>query len=267
MTELHDDSLIVTMLGCGGSAGVPTIGNYWGQCDPDNPKNRRSRPSILIQYRDTSVIVDTGPDFRRQYNRLEDTPEIDGIIYTHMHNDHTAGIDELRIFAKIWGRQVDIYANDKTMDDLRQRYPHVFQGYGTTFKEPSVNPSEIRPGELSIGEIDFHTFYQDHGYGLKTLGLRFGNMAYCNDVIHLDQHALSVLDGVETLIIDLGQNSDNSGRHLGPEKVKSYIDRIDPTTVYFTHMNQTLDYNWVMDQFDDHINPAFDGLIIIGNHE
>lgn len=267
MNQIHDDSLIVTILGCGGSAGVPTIGNYWGKCDPNNPKNRRSRSSILIQYRDTSVILDTGPDFRNQYNRLDETPEINGVIYTHLHNDHTAGIDELRIFSKIWGRQMDIYGDDITLDDLRKRYPHVFQGYGTTFSKPFVNPHEIRPGPLTIGDIDFHTFYQDHGYGLKTLGLRFGNMAYCNDVFHLDDHAFDVLQGIDRLILDLGQNSDRSGVHLGPEKAKSYIERLKPEQVYFIHMNETLDYDWVMDNFDDHIEPSYDGLIITGNHE
>ena len=105
----------LTILGCGNSTGVPAIGNYWGACDPKEPKNKRMRSSILLQTKTTNIVVDTGPDFREQLNR-ENIQTIDAILYSHTHSDHINGIDELRVIRHRKKALVPIYGNTITFN-------------------------------------------------------------------------------------------------------------------------------------------------------
>ncbi|MBN8920376.1 MAG: MBL fold metallo-hydrolase, partial [Rhizobiales bacterium] len=119
-----------TILGCGSSAGVPRLGSGWGACDPNNPKNRRRRCSLLIERFDgdkaTRVLIDTSPDLREQLLDAE-VNELDGVLYTHEHADHTHGIDDLRAFALYQRRRIDVYLDVPTSLSLHARFGYCFQ--------------------------------------------------------------------------------------------------------------------------------------------
>ncbi len=117
----------VTLLGCGPSSGVPTIIGDWGVCDPNNPKNRRRRPSIAVQQDATTILVDTSPDLREQLIACC-IQEIDAVLYTHLHADHVMGIDDLRAIRRHMGRNIDAYAAPDVLDGLKRRFGYLFSG-------------------------------------------------------------------------------------------------------------------------------------------
>ena len=191
----------VTILGCGNSSGVPAVGNYWGACDPDEPKNTRTRCSIAVQSDKTTIVIDTGPDFRHQINR-ENISKLTAVFYTHAHSDHVAGIDDLRVFRFRNKALVPIYANKETLQTLGMRVPYLIDGGDHTLYPPVLEPNEITPAmfgrSMAIGDIEFTPFEQDHGT-VMTLGYRFGDFGYSVDIHKLDDRAVETLQGVKTL--------------------------------------------------------------------
>src|ERR1700722_5479154 len=152
----------ITVLGCGSSGGVPLIGGNWGVCDPHNPRNRRTRVSVLVEQGDTTLIVDTSPDMRQQ---LLDCglKGLDAVLYTHAHADHCHGIDELRSINWLTQKPVDVYADAPTLAALTQRFPYIFEGTKVCgYYKPAVTAHEST-GAFSVGDIKVIPFRQDHG--------------------------------------------------------------------------------------------------------
>ncbi len=251
------DQLKVTVLGSGGSGGVPYTGNFWGDCDPNNPKNRRTRPSILLQKGETNLLIDTGPELREQLNRASDwNGHLQAVFYTHFHADHVAGIDDLRAVRYRMDRAVDIYSDAKTLEILEHRFEYAFKGNGDHYK-PLVTPHLIeRKGK--IGEIVFQCFDQPHG-DITTLGFRFGDFAYTTDVAELTDEAAEILDGVKVLICGTVGRAHHK-LHADPQTVVQWAERIGAGQVYLTHMNAFLDYDTLCQELPDHVRPAYDGL-------
>ena len=163
----------VTILGCGASGGVPRIGNDWGACDPDEPRNRRTRASILVETDHTRILVDTSPDLRQQCLD-RDVADFDAVVYTHAHADHCHGIDEIRVLAGRNRRPMPIYAAADTLGLLQDRFAYAFGEPGSPYP-PILDPHRI-DGPFTVGDLNVTPFAQDHG-GVTTLGLRFGTFA------------------------------------------------------------------------------------------
>lgn len=251
----------VTILGCGGSSGVPLIGNVWGDCDPANPKNRRTRPSILVQTDRTTVLVDTTPDLREQLLRA-DVKHLDGVLYTHGHADHTHGIDDLRGVNWVSRLPIDIHADAVTLAALQSRFSYCFNappasGY---FAQPVLVPHVI-DGPFRIGDIDILPFAQDHGYS-ASLGFRFGRIAYSTDVVRLDEAAFAALDGVATWIVDCVRPEPPHPVHAHWPITKAWIDRVKPKRAILTHMNHMMDYDTLCRTLPAGVEPGHDGLVI-----
>jgi len=249
-------SVKVTILGCGTSGGVPRIGPLWGRCNPDNPKNRRRRVSILVEDRDTSLLVDTSPDLREQCLDAG-INHLDGVLYTHDHADHTHGIDDLRGIAHAMGRKVDIFANAETLAVLRQRFGYVFEsvaGYPTI-----ANAHEIT-GPFRVGGIDVSPFTQIHG-PITSLGFRFGPVAYSTDLNALPEEAFDTLQGVKVWIVD-ALRYDPHPTHAHLDLTLEWIERVRPEKAILTHMTWDMDYDEVKSRLPDHIVPAYDGMTI-----
>lgn len=251
----------LTILGCGGSGGVPLIGNIWRACDPNEPKNRRTRCSVAVRTDNSFVIVDTGPDFREQCNRqgVEDAPT--GIIYTHEHSDHVAGIDELRILQRVHKTKFDVYSNQKTIDNLLERFPYMFEDRANGFYPAVCNAHILNYGEsYTIGDIAFSTFEMDHTT-LSAVGLRFGNVGYSVDFNILDDKAIKALKGVDTWIADAaGYDSDANPVHANLEEIYRINAEIGAKTVYLTDMPPTMDYQTLLTELPEGYKPAYDGL-------
>lgn len=246
----------VTVLGCGTSGGVPAIGNYWGACDPDNPKNRRSRVSVAIEEADKRLIIDTSPDLRQQC-LANDIDQVDGVLYTHDHADHTHGIDDLRIMAMRRRARVPIYADAGTLAMLNRRFDYIFssqEGY------PAICDGHEINGEFDVDGLKVIPFQQNHGNN-KTLGFRIGDFAYSTDVVSLNEAAFEALEGVKVWIVTaLRPEPHPSHAHLA--KSLEWIERVKPEKAYLTHMTWEMDYATLMEQLPEGVEPAYDGLVI-----
>ncbi len=248
------------ILGCGGSAGVPAIGNWWGACDPNEPRNQRTRPSIAIKTDSTFVIVDTGPDFRTQINR-EGLGYPDAVIITHEHFDHISGIDELRTFQRIHKRgRFPIHAFPETLQKLRNRYDYMFKETESGFYPAVCDPHPVEEGQvLHFGDIQMTCFRQIHG-SIFSLGLRIGNIGYSTDVLKLEDKAYDILSGVDTWIVDAASYKGPALVHAGINEVIEMNKRVGAKKVYLTHLSPTMDYATLLKELPPGFEPAYDGL-------
>jgi phosphoribosyl 1,2-cyclic phosphate phosphodiesterase len=249
-----------TILGCGPSGGVPLIGGVWGACDPNEPRNRRNRASIVVQHQDTSILVDTSPDLRAQLLSA-DIKSIDAIIWTHAHADHINGIDDVRALNRLAGRALDGWGSPETLAHIQRSFGYVFEpmAEGRGFYKPALNPREIA-GPFVIGAISVMPFDQDHGFS-RTLGFRFGPVAYSTDVMQLSDDALDILTGVEIWIVDCFQLGPHR-THANLDQVLTWRDRVRPVLTVLTHMDSSLDYHDLARRLPDNVVPAHDGLIV-----
>jgi phosphoribosyl 1,2-cyclic phosphate phosphodiesterase len=261
-------SLRVTILGCGTSGGVPRIGNHWGACDPDNPKNRRRRCSLLVQREGaegtTNVLVDTPPDLRDQ---LLDAGVglLDGVLYTHDHADHTHGIDDLRVPVYNGHHRVEIFSDRATLRALRQRFDYCFETPMGSEYPAILLGHEIYPGDMVHlegrgGVIDAIAFRQIHGRG-ETLGFRFGGLAYSPDVSDLPEDSLDHLRDLDIWIIDALRYTPHPS-HFSLSEALAWVGRMKPKRAILTHMHVDLDYEALKRELPSGVEPAYDGMVL-----
>ena len=252
----------VTILGCGTSGGVPRIGGRdgagdWGACDPANPKNRRRRCSILVQEGPTTVLVDTSPDCREQLIDARVT-KLDAVIWTHEHADQLHGVDDPRALALRHG-PIEGWADERTWLILRHRFGYCFSSEEAGWYNPIYRPKTIS-GPFRIGKIDVTPFDQDHGT-IPTLGLRFGSIAYVNDVVRLEEAAFEALAGVDTMIVDAMRYTPHP-THAHVELALSWIARVKPRRAILTNLHVDLDYDRLAAELPPGTEPAYDGMVI-----
>ena len=261
-------SLRVTILGCGSSGGVPRVGGDWGVCDPLNPKNRRRRCSILLEQTSdsgkTTVIIDTSPDMREQMLSA-DVRHLDGAWYTHEHADHTHGIDELRGYFLRQRQRILVWAEPQTAGMLMTRFAYcVAQAPGSDYP-PILDLRNIIPGQTITttgagGGITGLPFTVQHG-NIHALGFRIGNLAYTPDVNDIPESSFEALSGLDVWIIDALRPMPHSSHFSLPETL-DWIRRLKPRRAVLTNMHVDLDYATLKAQLPQHIEPAFDGMVI-----
>ncbi len=255
-----------TILGCGSSGGVPRLGGHWGDCDPDNPKNRRRRCSLLVE-RDgpdgtTSVLIDSSPDMRSQ---LLDTGtgRLDGVVYTHAHADHVNGIDDLRMIVFNMRSRVPVYADGDTQNALLSRFGYAFiQPDGSPY--PPILELHGIDGPFEIdgpgGPIPFRPFRVNHG-SIDSLGFRIGDLVYLPDVADLYEESWPSLEDLDCLIIDALRRAPHP-THTHLEKTLGWIDQLKPKRAVLTNMHIDLDYETLDAETPENITPAFDGMVV-----
>jgi phosphoribosyl 1,2-cyclic phosphate phosphodiesterase len=250
----------VTVLGCGASTGVPTIGPNWGRCDPADPRNSRRRVSALVEVGTTKILIDTSPDLRDQLIDAR-IARLDAVIITHAHADHLHGIDDLRTVNRLMLAAIPLYAEAATLAEIRHRFGYVFEPVeepGRYYK-PTLVPHEIT-GSFEIAGIPIVPFAQDHGFS-TTLGLRIGGFGYSTDVTELDETAFGALEGIELWVVDcLRREPHPTHSHLA--KTLSWISRVGPRRAVLTHMDQSLDYRELSAELPRGVEPGQDGLVI-----
>jgi phosphoribosyl 1,2-cyclic phosphate phosphodiesterase len=253
----------VTILGCGSATGTPAVGRGWGYLDSKNPKNSRLRSSILVENVDTCILVDTSPDLRQQLLNA-DVERLDAVLYTHYHADHLHGIDDLRQINRSMNAAIDMYADADTMDNIKQRFGYVLEpiaAHARSYFKPTLNPHTLNNRDrLTIGDVDIDVFVQDHGY-CKTLGFRFGPIAYSTDVVEMPENAFEILSGVDTWIIGALIDQPHP-THAHVDKALKWMERVGPRRGILTHMGFSLDYEVLKNRLPDYVEPAFDGMII-----
>lgn len=258
----------VTLLGVGGSAGSPQIGGAdgfgdWGQLDPNEPRNRRTRSSIVIETDDQKrLLVDTPPDLRLQLTSTG-IGRIDALLYTHAHADHIAGLDEIRILNRIIGRAMPVYATRGIWAELQQRFDYAFKPFkGGFFSRPVLEAEEIAPSQtVPILGMMVKLIDQDHGFS-RSLGLRIQNFAYCTDVVHLDEAALTALTGLDLFVVDCYTRAEKHPAHAGLGQVLAWVERLRPQRTILTHMGPDMDYQMLRTILPAGIEPGYDGMVI-----
>lgn len=253
----------VTILGSGSSSGTPAIDAGWGACDPANPRNVRTRPSILVEHEGCGLLVDTAPDLRSQL-LSSGVSRFDAVLYTHAHADHLHGIDDLRAVNRAIRAPLPVYADRQTLDAIHRRFDYAFAPLAAgahSYYKPTLEPHEVRRGEaFRIGPIEVLPFDQNHGFS-HTLGYRFGDFAYSTDVVQLDDHAFAALNGVKVWVVGtLGDQPHPTHCHV--DQALSWIARLQPRQSYLTHLGLGLDHEALARRLPAGVAPAFDGLVV-----
>ena len=256
------NNLKFTILGSGCSFGVPYPGNHGGKCDPSNPKNRRMRCSLLVQSDTTNIVVDTGQDFREQTN-INEIKYIDAVLYSHKHPDHTAGIDDMRMFAIRVQNTIPAYMDDTTYEYLARAKDYLIKQENIAYP-PIITPHILSGYEtFSVGDIDVSTHILDHGT-INSTGFRFGDVAYSLDMkdIH-DERTFTALEGIGAWIVDAGgfESSENPV-HASFEHIMNLNKRIKAKRVIFTSHTNHIDYDTISAQLPDGYELAYDGQVL-----
>jgi len=257
-------NLQVRVLGCGSSGGVPRLGGsdgagYWGACDPKNPKNRRRRCSLLVRSESGQILVDASPDLREQLLEAR-VADLAGILLTHDHADQFHGIDDVRVLTLINKRRIDLWSDARGLGGARAKFAYCFETPPGSDYPPILNAREITEPfrEFSIAGIPVLAFGVGHGR-IRSLGFRFGPVAYSPDVDQLDEGAFAALAGVECWIVDaLRYTPHPSHAHLA--RTLEWIARVKPRRAILTNMHVDLDYETLRRDLPPGVEPAHDGM-------
>jgi phosphoribosyl 1,2-cyclic phosphate phosphodiesterase len=259
--------LKITLLGCGGSAGVPSPGGAdgagdWGACDPAEPRNRRTRSSILLESQEKRLLIDTSPDMRDQLLACR-VPKVDAILFTHAHADHIAGFDDVRLLNRAGGAPIPIFGTEPTLAEIRRRFDYAFRRpwQPPWFFWPVTEPRAVAPGEvLEVAGLRLTLFEQDHEV-TRTLGLRIGDFAYSTDLVRLEPPALAALRGVDTWLVGCFQRQPHA-THAHLAQILAWARDLGVRRTVLTHMGADLDWDWMRRHLPEGVEPGFDGMVL-----
>lgn len=256
----------VTILGCGGSGGVPQLGGpdgrgNWGACDPSEPRNRRTRTSALVESGGRRLLIDAGPDLRHQL-LAAGIGVVDAVVFTHAHADHVMGLDELRIVNRNRATALDAFGTYVTLSTLKSRFDYAFhpppaQG----FFRPSLTPRPVAPGEVvEMAGIPVRVLRQDHKV-METLGFRIGRFAYSTDLVAMPEESFAALQGLDTWVVGCFQRAPHPV-HADVALVAAWAERLRPRRTVLTHMGMDMDWAWLRANLPRGVEPAHDGMIL-----
>ncbi len=281
-----------TILGCGSSGGVPRLGNDWGDCDPENPKNMRLRCALLVERIEpqgtTRTLIDAGPDFRQQMLAAK-VQMLDALVLTHEHADHIHGIDDMRQFINlktqremelrmqdpsfvmsrelylemVENARIPCYAGMSCHASLLDRFDYLFERSSNSFYPPILRLHEITKSFETSGAggaIEFTPFSVPHG-AINAYGFRIGNLAYLPDVFDLTDQARQKMQNLDILILDCLQFREH-GTHANYDKAMAWIKELTPQKAILTNLHTPMDYDKLNAMTPPHISPAYDGLTL-----
>ncbi len=250
----------VTILGSGTSSGVPRIGNEWGACNPLEPRNRRTRASILVEHGNTRILVDTSPDMREQL-LAADTVALDAVIWTHDHADHCHGIDDLRQVFHAIGRPVQGYARADTLRAIQTRFAYAFAG---RVGYPATITGNVLPDRLAIGGVTIDVTDQPHG-NITSAGLRFeaGGLAigYATDAAAMTPGMMALYADLDIWIVDALRRAPHP-THADLPTVLGWVEMLKPKRTVLIHMDHSMDYATLVRELPAGVEPGYDGLVL-----
>lgn len=251
----------VVILGCGASTGVPVIGCNCLVCTGGEPKNNRSRSSVLLKKDGFHLLIDAGPDFRQQMLR-EKVTHIDAVIFTHVHADHINGMDDIRPFNMLKNKEIPCYATEEVLTELQTRFGYIFAPFaGDWWWRSALIPYVVNPyDKLQLGPFDVQLFLQYHG-AQTSLGIRVGDFAYSTDVHDFPPETEMFLSGLNTWVLDCLRVGE-AGSHFNLSRALEVIKRFAPQRAILTHMNHEMDYNYLQTLLPEGVEPAYDGLYL-----
>jgi len=246
----------LTFLGTGTSTGVPAVACRCPVCTSSDPHDKRTRPSLLLEFDGRAVVIDTSPDFRQQALR-ERLERLDAVVFTHTHADHVLGLDDVRVFYFRQGEPIPIYASHRSMGDIRRIFTYIFDQtypYGGIAKlDPHIidGPFELWGERLTPLPVL-------HGH-LPVLGFRFGQAAYVTDFSTIPDATVPSLEGLEVLILAALRHKPHPA-HSNLEQSLAWVKRLKPRRAFFTHIAHELGHEETNAMLPPHVRLAYDGL-------
>jgi len=230
----------ITFLGTGTSQGIPVIGSQHPVCLSENPKDKRLRSSVLIQWQEKNYVIDCGPDFRQQMLRAK-CYHLDGLFFTHEHADHTAGIDDIRPFFFRQGN-IPIYASNRVLVDLSRRFSYIFQNNDKYPGTPSVETHTIKKNKVfSLEGKQVFPIEVMHNQ-LPVMGFRIDDFAYLTDVKSINEDQLKLLKDCDVLVLNALRIEPHHS-HLNLDEALQIVDVLKPKRTYFTHISHLLGFH------------------------
>ena len=249
----------ITFLGTGTSTGVPMLANDHPVSLSQNEKDKRLRASILISWDEFTYVIDCGPDFRQQMLR-ENVRAIHGVLFTHEHSDHTAGIDDLRPYCFQMGA-VPVYLDAQTLKSLEQRFEYVFKTENRYPGAPRIQVNLVDQAKFILNNVTVIPIKAFHG-PLSITCYRFNNIAYLTDVKTIDKSEKEKLKNLDILIVN-ALRIETHPTHFNLEEALSFVKEIQPKKTYFTHISHKLGlHDMVQKKLPANVFLAFDGLKI-----
>mgnify|MGYP006276838595 FL=1 len=247
----------ITFLGTGTSQGVPVIGCNCKVCKSEDPKDNRLRASILIETKKRTFIIDTGPDFRTQMLR-EKKSDIDAVIYTHEHRDHIAGLDDIRPINFLKQKSIDLYAEDRVLNALKQTLPYAF-GDNKYPGVPELNLHTISNHAVNIKGINFTPIRVYH-YKLPVLGFRIGDFTYITDANYIPEEEKEKIIGTKYLVINALRQKKHIS-HFTLTEASEIIREFSPRKAFITHISHQMGLTKEVDpRLPENTQLAYDGL-------
>lgn len=249
-------SLQLTVLGSGTSMGVPTLGCHCAVCESADPRNKRLRPSVLLEHAGRTIVIDTTPDFRMQAMRAK-MERLDAVFYTHAHADHILGLDDIRPFNLKQRSVIPIYGTPETLAILQRQFSYIFDGKPT---ESSIPQVEARPidGPFEVFSVVITPIPAMHG-PQSVLGFRFGNAAYLTDFSTVPESSKQLLGGLDDFVLDALRHTPHP-MHSNVKQSLALVEELKPRRAWFTHICHDLSHAETDASFPPHVRLAYDGL-------
>jgi len=253
-----DDRMTITFLGTGTSQGIPVIGSDHPVCLSKDPKDKRLRVSVLVSWDRYNYVIDCGPDFRQQMlaNPID---RLDGILFTHEHADHTAGIDDIRPFFFRQG-DIPIYAHRRVVQSLKKRFDYIFADGDRYPGAPAVRVHPVsRDCRLQLGDLEVIPIEAQHNR-LQVFGYRFGDFAYLTDVKMVEDREINKIKGVKVLVVNaLRVEAHHS--HFNLDEAIAFAEKVGADTTYFTHISHLMGFHGEVEaRLPKNVHLAYDNL-------
>lgn len=249
----------ITFLGTGTSQGIPIIGSDHPVCLSDDFKDKRLRVSVLVEWDNYSYVVDCGPDFRQQMLNAN-CKRIDGILFTHEHADHTAGLDDIRPFFYRQGN-IPIYAKKRVLKSLRRRFDYIFTDKDKYPGAPSVKQNKIKNKSFRLGNINVIPVKGYHNQ-LSIYGFRFNDFAYLTDMKTVEEKEIKKIKNIKILVINALRHEPHES-HFNLEEALDFIKKVNPETAYLIHISHLLGFHHeVQSTLPNNVFLAYDNLQI-----
>lgn len=250
----------ITFLGTGTSQGIPVIGSNHPVCQSSDPRDKRLRVSVLVSWKNYNFVIDCGPDFRQQM-LANKVVRLDGILFTHEHADHTAGIDDIRPYFFRQG-DIPIYAHQRVVDSLRRRFDYIFADDNRYPGAPAVKVNLVRNNEpFPVGDIKAVPIEAFHNR-LPVMGYRLGDFAYLTDVKTISDEESEKLKGVKVLTVN-ALRKDPHHSHFNLDEALDFVEKVGPGEAYFTHISHHMGFHEEVEkELPPHVHLAYDNLSI-----
>lgn len=251
--------LKITFLGTGTSQGIPIIGSKHPVCLSEDPRDKRLRVSVLIEWDNYTYVIDCGPDFRYQMLR-SGCEKLDGIIFTHEHSDHVVGLDDIRPFYFRQG-DVPIYAHKRVIKALKKRFDYVFEEKNKYPGAPTVTINKIKNRPFKLNNMTVIPINGKHA-DLQVFGYRFNDFAYLTDMKYVKSKEIDKLKGVKILVIN-ALRKDSHRSHFNLEEALEFVEKVNPEKAYLTHISHLLGFHEEVEkELPDNVFLAYDELVL-----